>query len=824
MSSLPPSKRYRTKKTSRRQNAACDQCRERRSKCVRSQDSNLDSLSEASLPPCQYCLERNLACTSVYVDEQHAKRKCVQEAQRLSLPIEPLILQASVNKDCSWTSLLEIISCMPAPLSRQSSEPMQDWSVETRSQSPSNLDRGQQDDASIASLDFADTHSISSNKSSIASIASTSQAPSILSLSEGSSSWTAFFNPDASTSSLAPSTVSTHPIAQVNLGKPPTCVRSLTLPFMGTKSVDENASTAATVDSSSKIDAFSFGGDFLQNGTFSSIGLDSEISQPSASVLSSWNLTADNQNLGTQVSPPSLPEAAAETSCEGQALPIISSHLHTSPQCESSISSLKRKERDENHVTSSLDLASTAAMSSPIWQDLRNMWCNSLLNFLESPATLDVAKAATPGECLRADHQSPLTPTTAHGEQTPSTCATFSTSPLSSISARNTCASSTYSSTSSHDSSMSFRVNPHLIRCDSKELYNAARTVFSLCPVLPPLEILARRELRRFRSLPDHLVLTLLAIGEAYGRPDGVEAVPVEGDQDFKCSHSERWSVCNDAVLHLERKVRRSESSSLSSAMVDDAVTMILFTRFSPFFQQGAKERRENLAQCIKKLCGRMTPADPSQADSGAKLLSSTDRRTIKLICVELAARQLAAEFGSQRMAPSSETCSPLCDIDQIEFSQSDYPHFSKAEFLITETEEGTPELFCLGQTCEGDTQLDAHKLAVAANVRLDLVRVAVDVSRALQLLSLDQKKEHQIERLGRLRESLLQSCARVQSHCTGWNNLSALSNLVMALRALAETTLEPHKLGAQPRSCEAIMLREVCAFTTSFSRMTYGL
>lgn len=764
-------------------------------------------------------------CRSVYVDEQHAKRKCVQEAQRLSLPIEPLIIQASVNKDCSWTGLLEIISSMPAPQSRPSSEPMQDLIGEPHSQSPWNLGRGQHDDTSIASLDFADTFSTSSNRSSIASIASTSQAPSVPSLSEGSSSWTAFFHPDAPTSSLAPSTESTHSIAQVNSGKSPTCGRSFTLPFMGTKSVDENASTAATADSSSQIDPFSFGSEFLQNGAFGAIGLANEIGQPSTSVLSSWNLTADKQVPGAQVSPTSPSEAAAETSSERQALPIISSHLHTTAQCESSVSSLKRKERDEDGLTSGLDSANAAAMPSPVWQDLRNMWYNSLLNFLESPTSLDVTKVAIPGENFRADKQSPFTPSTAHGAQTPSTYAAFSTSPLSSISVRSSSVSSTYSSNSSHDSSRSFRVNPHLIRCDSKELYDAARIIYHLCPVLPPLEILARRELRRFRSLPDHLVLIFLAIGEACSRPDGGEVVTVQGGQDLKCSHSERWSVCNNAVLHLERKVRRSESHSLSSAMVDDAVTMILFTRFSPVFQQeGAKERRDSLAQCIKKLCGRMAPADLSQADSSAKLLSLAERRTIKLVSIELAARQLAEVFGSQKSSPSSEMCSPLCDIDQIEFSQSDYPPFSKAEFLITETEEGIPELFCLGQNCEDDTQLDAHKLAAAANVRLDLVRIAVDVSRALELLSLDQKAERQIERLGRLRESLLQACTRVQFHCTGWNNLSALANLVMALRALAETTLEPHKLGARPRSCEAIMLREVCAFTTSFSRMTYGL
>ncbi|CDU24783.1 uncharacterized protein SPSC_04616 [Sporisorium scitamineum] len=700
------------------------------------------------------------------------------------MPVEPIILQATINKDCTWTSLLELISSVD-----QSAKPSQ-----TQSKPLVRL--------STASTDAVDQNQHNAVPSAVnASLDCISPAD------------TASFNEATGTSS-------SHNLT-----------RSYSYPFdTHTNLTPKQEADAVGDDRQSAVDLYC---------------------DPS-----NWAYMAVSpRSILRQASPPPMSPSSSTAAPAGfTGLPVF-----PLPHCDSSVGSLKRKERDEqlshtvtglfNSSSSSstsalLDMSNAVSMSSPMWADLHNMWCNSLISFLDSPSVPSVSScstSATPSDPINTlAAQCPASPIDHNLRQQVTTTPSASinsvgpptVSPLSQFSLHNPASCSSSSSTSSaswgrprsYTSSQASsrtrrsRSDSEMERCNPRDVYHAARVVHRLFPLLPPLEILARMELRRFRPLPDHLLMTVLAIGHTYAT-GGVTGT------DSSDAMAKR-SSCNEAVQRLERKIHASESSASSSscaaqseaATVDQAVTLLLFTRFChlPLQKQWHQARRESLALCFKKLCRRLV--------SCSSELSPAELRTVKLLHIEATLGELVSLLGAR-----DSVLEDLGDrIEHLDLGSIDYPPFEASEFSVAEPHGGIVDPLHLGQDLDTDARSDAEHLAQSANLRLELVRVAVKVFHSLaqlQQLQLSTTTHTAAEvvadgtqnKFECIRQTLSECTSRVESNQPENNCIHSneLFSLVKALISLANATLDSYRYQARRASCEADLLRRLCSFTT---------
>lgn len=744
--------------------------------------------------------------------------KCLEAAQRLSLPFGPLILQATTNKDCSWRNLLSLIMSVPnqgTGAQRVIESTCSDITIQHLSTSEPGSPSA--NDATVAERDatsplFGSPCNLSSLfLPAITSLPDFTESPLDTSSASGPLSR---FNTCPETS-VHDAVTSSHAMRNSMPGVP---TNQYTDPPGTTRSLSEGYPAiqeplASDIDSN---DALSYlGGVKMTRGR-------PQLDQHFAAE--SWASSCSES--APQVGPNPTQGFFSHLDCSSTTAPPLTTSLAAleflATDCGSSVNSLKRKEREEQLPEpniSALDANGSIAMPSPMWQDLRNIWRNSLIPLNDHRSDRCSTHCASPFEHASTAHITTPDSPVWQSAQTPTSPGTLSISRSSSLSLLNPSATSTtFSSFSCPSSSWQSNGNAHPSSCDSSLLYNSAREVFRHFPVLSPLEVLARREFRRYRTLPDHLISTILAAGRS--RTPG----PVEDCLDCDGqTKTDTWEPCYELVVRLHRQVQSGEAGTLNGSMVDKAVTLCLFSRSYPFGQDEESNRfRESMALGAQKLCDRLG----ASADSGTSLLTRAELRTVKLLRIEMAASELVKILHPRMWL--IEPANLTAKIVQVEASYMQEASFAEADFLVTEG-EGDAEPFRLHQEfC--DAQFDPINLAKNASSRLNLLRLAVEASRTLfqtrlQASLTSQAAEQESNSLQSIHHILSKCSGRMQSlepDCQGSDSNAVLYSLVNRLVSLANATLETQRVQARRASCEAQLVQELLCFTSASTTSTH--
>ncbi|CAO1633183.1 unnamed protein product [Parajaminaea phylloscopi] len=90
-------RKQRCKKTARKQNSACDQCKQRRAKCVRVVCPG-DDEATSSHRPCRNCLRKGLHCSSFELDSQQTEQVWTKLAREAGISYAALFQQAMMDR------------------------------------------------------------------------------------------------------------------------------------------------------------------------------------------------------------------------------------------------------------------------------------------------------------------------------------------------------------------------------------------------------------------------------------------------------------------------------------------------------------------------------------------------------------------------------------------------------------------------------------------------------------------------------------------------------------------------------------------------------